>query len=55
MTKGYRFLAIAGLWMMQAAYADIATATGEQLTTGPDGPDPGSAPSGIPRCAWMRS
>jgi hypothetical protein len=41
MTKGYRFLAIAGLWMMQAAYADIGTSTGEQLTTGPDGPGSG--------------
>ena len=31
MTKGYRLLAIAGLWLMQAAYADIGTATGEQV------------------------
>jgi hypothetical protein len=31
MTKGYRFLAIAGLWMMHAAYGDIGTSTGEQL------------------------
>ena len=28
MTKGYRFLAIAGLSMMQAACADVRTSTG---------------------------
>ena len=39
MTKGYRFLAIAGLWMMQAAYADIGTSTGGALSAVPSSPE----------------
>jgi hypothetical protein len=40
MTTWYRFLAIAGLWITQTAYADVGTATGEHLATEQDEPGP---------------
>jgi hypothetical protein len=37
----HRFLAIAGIWMAQTAYADVGTSTGKQLAIEQDDPRPG--------------
>jgi len=54
MTNGYRLLAIAGLWMMQAAYADIGTGLAGSSAMGRDESGSGVCANRIPRRASMR-